>query len=96
MGAMEKGDTMAEGNADEREAYRIRVQGKLDDRWSEWFSGSTITVESESPPVTVLAGVIDQAALRGVLNKIWDLNLSLISVVPIEANELHEDVKDES
>ena len=83
---------MAEEKADERVVYRIRVQGKLDDRWSEWFSGLTITVESESPPVTKLVGIIDQAALRGILNKIWDLNLALISVMPIEADESLEEV----
>ena len=77
---------------DERVVYRIRVQGNLDDRWSDWFSGLVVTVEdeSESPPITTLTGSIDQAALRGILNKIWDLNLTLISVVPIEANEVFE------
>jgi hypothetical protein len=78
---------MAERKIDERALYRIQVRGKLDDRWSEWFSGLTITVESESPPVTALIGSIDQSALRGILNKIWDLNLVLISVAPVEANE---------
>ena len=77
---------------DERVVYRIRVQGNLDDRWSDWFSGLVVTVEdeSESPPISTLTGSIDQAALRGILNKIWDLNLTLISVVPIEANEVFE------
>lgn len=78
---------MAKEKVGERVAYRIRVQGKLDDCWSEWFSGLTITVESESPPVTELIGVIDQPALRGILNKIWDLNLALVSVMPIEADK---------
>jgi hypothetical protein len=86
---------MAEEKADERVVYRIRVQGKLDERWSEWFSSLTITVESESPPVTTLVGGIDQAALRGVLNKIWDLNLALISVTPIGADEPSEERGDE-
>ncbi|MBN1812576.1 MAG: hypothetical protein JXA14_12125 [Anaerolineae bacterium] len=73
---------MTEGKAGERVTYQIKVQGKLDERWSEWFSGLTITVESESPPVTALVGDIDQAALRGILAKIWDLNLALVSVNP--------------
>lgn len=78
---------MAEEKADERVVYQIKVQGRLDDRWSEWFSGLTITVESESPPVTTLIGDIDQAALRGILTKIWDLNLALVSVNPVASNE---------
>jgi len=66
--------------------YQIRVQGRLDERWSDWFSGLTVTVESENPLVTTMVGVIDQAALRGILNKIWDLNLALISVRRVEAD----------
>jgi hypothetical protein len=76
---------MVEKKADERAAYQIRAQGRLDARWSEWFSGLTVTVESENPLVTTMVGVIDQAALRGILNKIWDLNLALISVRRVEA-----------
>jgi len=71
---------------DERTIYRIEVRGGLDDRWSEWFSGLEVAVENEgkNPPVTALIGPLDQAAMRGVVNKIWDLNLTLISIVPIE------------
>jgi hypothetical protein len=86
IGATNEGDTMAEEKADERVVYRIRVQGKLDERWSDWFSGLRVVVESEIPPITTLAGLIDQAGLRGVLNKLWDLNLDLISVRRVEAN----------
>jgi hypothetical protein len=77
---------MAEEKTDKQVLYRIRVQGRLDDRWSEWFSGLTIAVESDAPPITMIAGAIDQAALRGILNKIWDLNLVLVSVNPTEAS----------
>ena len=75
---------MIEGEA----VYQIKVQGQLDERWSDWFNGLTVVMgnESENPPVTTLIGPIDQAALRGILNKIWDLNLRLISVVPIETH----------
>lgn len=70
--------------------YQIKVRGQLDDRWSDWFSGLTVAVEDAGvqPPVTTLTGSIDQATLRGVLNRIWDLNLTLISVVPAEAKGL--------
>jgi hypothetical protein len=58
--------------------YEIKVRGQLDEKWSEWFGGMTITFDSD---VTTLTGpVVDQAALRGMLSKIWDLNLTLISV----------------
>lgn len=67
--------------------YQIRVEGRLDDRWAEWFSGLEITVEriNDSPTITTLIGPIpDQAALRGILNRAWDLNLKLVSVNQLE------------
>jgi hypothetical protein len=63
--------------------YHIRVQGSLDRAWSKWLGGMSIDVEQtmDGSPSTVLAGPIkDQAALRGVLNRLWDLNLDIISV----------------
>jgi len=61
--------------------YEIRVKGRLDEKWSEWFNNLTIRCENENPPVTVLKGaIIDQAMLRSILIKLWDLNLTLISV----------------
>ena len=71
------------------QVYQIKMQGKLDESWSAWFDGLTITFESGSDgsPITILTGpVVDQAALRGILFKIWDLNLALISVTPIETD----------
>jgi hypothetical protein len=66
--------------------YQIKVQGRLDKRWSDWFSGLAVKVQSEAenPPITTLTGALDQAGLRGVLSKIWDLNLALVSVVRLE------------
>lgn len=62
--------------------YQIRIQGRLDESWSDWFNGMTITFESG---ITTLTGAVaDQSALRGLLCKIWDLNLTLISVNKIE------------
>jgi hypothetical protein len=59
--------------------YEIRIRGHLAPRWSEWFAGLTM-VYTESGE-TILSGPIeDQAALHGVLNKIRDMNLKLISV----------------
>ena len=65
--------------------YRITVQGRLDAHWGAWFSDyvDDIMVPELGPARTVLTvRVPDQAALRGILNRIWDLNLILISVIP--------------
>ena len=58
--------------------YEIRVVGKLDPSWSDWFDGLMITYQNDD---TVLVGPVpDQAALLGILTKIGRLNLNLISV----------------
>ena len=80
-----------------RPIYEIQVQGELDQGWETWFDGLavTLTYTSDQPPITTLLGpVADQSALRGMLCKLWDLNLTLISVRRIEANseEEHEHV----
>ena len=63
-----------------RHHYQIRVEGRLDGRWSEWFNGLVITPQGEGE--TLLTGsVADQAALHGVLAKIRDLGLPLLSVI---------------
>ena len=63
--------------------YEIRIKGHLDDRWSDWFEGLTITLEDNGD--TLLTGpVIDQAALHGLLKKVRDLGLPLLSVSPVE------------
>ena len=68
---------------DEPERYEIRLKGHLDDRWADWFEGLTITREANGE--TLLAGpVVDQAALHGLLKKVRDLGMSLISISPIE------------
>ena len=72
----------------EHNEVQIRVQGWINERWADWFDGMTMTYEGtkDDSPVTVLTGpIIDQAALRGILTKIWDLNLTVISVNRIES-----------
>ena len=67
--------------------YRIKVEGRISPEWSAWLNGLTIDLESEQPPVSMLSGVVvDQARLRGILNKLWDLNLNLISLERIETH----------
>ena len=70
-----------------QQMYRIRVRGNLDPRWSEWLAGMSIAPEQTEAGClsTVLTGpVADQAALRGVLTRLWDLNLDIISVHRID------------
>ena len=65
--------------------YEIRVQGHLDQRWSAWFAGLVITYDINDN--TVLRGpLIDEAALHGVLIKVRDLALPLLSVNRVEAS----------
>jgi hypothetical protein len=66
--------------------YQIQVPGHLDVSWSDWVEGMTITVESEGegPPVTTLTGRLDQAALQGLLRRLYSLGLPLVSVICLE------------
>lgn len=64
-------------------AYEIRLKGHLDARWTGWFDGFTITLTENGE--TVLTGsVADQAALHGLLKKVRDLGLPLLSINPKE------------
>jgi hypothetical protein len=68
---------------DQPAIYQIKVPGHLDESWSDWAGGMTITVESEGdgPPVTTLTGTVDQAALQSLLRRLYSLGLPLISAI---------------
>jgi len=70
--------------------YEIRLKGRLDARWATWFDGLSLSHESDG--TTVLTGpVTDQAALHGLLSKVRDLGLPLISVTQIDAVKVSTD-----
>ena len=63
--------------------YQIRIKGHLSPHWAEWFGGMTITLEDNGD--TLLTGpVVDQAALHGLLRKVRDLGIPLISAVRVK------------
>ncbi len=63
--------------------YQIKLKGQLGDQWTDWFEGMTITLEGNGD--TLLTGpVVDQAALHGLLKKVRDLGMPLLSVGPVE------------
>jgi hypothetical protein len=63
--------------------YQIRIKGHLGRQWADWFGGLTITLEENGD--TVLTGpVVDQAALHGLLRKVRDLGMPLVSVGPVK------------
>lgn len=72
--------------------YEIRVEGILDEGWSDWFDGLQLTHESGG--VTLLSGMVrDEAALHGLLRKICDLGVPLISLVRIDKEARRADLQ---
>ena len=73
--------------------YQIRLKCHLSSQWTDWFEGLTITLEQDGD--TLLTGpVIDQAALHGLLKKVRDLGMPLVSVSPLEPGQADQvDVK---
>jgi hypothetical protein len=68
--------------------YQIRLRGHLGAEWTDWFEGLTVTLEEDGD--TLLTGpVVDQAALHGLLKRVRDLGMSLVSVNQVQCNETH-------
>ena len=81
----------SESHTGQSMVYQIRIKGHLGRQWTEWFAGLTITLEEDGD--TLLTGpVIDQAALHGLLKKVRDLGMPLLSVNSVETSR--QDVSD--
>ena len=77
---------MPTGKRHEAGWYEIRLKGHLDTRWAAWFDGLNLTNESDG--ITLIQGpVADQAALHGLLQKVRDVGLPLVSVTQVEADQ---------
>jgi hypothetical protein len=91
-----KRSTRGSNTVTEQTTYQIKIRGWIDPQWADWFGGLGVTYEGteDDSPLTVLAGpVADQAALRGILCKLWDFNLTLISAIRVEQEtQTEEDI----
>lgn len=80
MSEMSSGDDQGPGR------YEIRLKGHLDPRWASWFDGMSVTNADDG--TTVIRGdVVDQSALHGLLHKVRDIGLPLVSVVRLDADQ---------
>jgi hypothetical protein len=74
--------------------YQIRIKGHLDSQWTGWFEGLSITPEENGD--TLLSGpVVDQAALHGLLKKVRDLGMPLVSVNQVQFDKTQQDQSNE-
>jgi hypothetical protein len=89
---------LSPSNQSESWQYEIQIYGELDGRWSQWFDGIKISIEDheDHPPLTVLhCPPMDQAKLRGIFNKIWDMNLKLFSLRLVPTSASSADASDD-
>ena len=78
------GDTETQGGRrDAAETYEIRLKGHLDERWAAWFDGLTL-IHAGDGTTAIRGQVVDQAALHGLLQKVRDLGLPLLSVARLD------------
>ena len=75
-------DISSETQPGEAMAYQIRIHGHLGRQWTDWFGGLAIALEPNGDTL-LTGGVVDQAALHGLLRKIRDLGITLVSVSPV-------------
>ena len=85
-------------NGFERNCYQVKISGHLDESWSAWLDCATIIREitqDNQMPVTILTfPVADHPALRGFLNKLFDLNLTLLSVVRCNPDTVINEIRE--
>lgn len=85
-------------NSAEEATYQIQLRGRLRESWSKWFEDAIITgrvLEDGHAITTITCEHLDQAALHGILTKIRDLNLVLLSVARLEGQSKHREECDE-
>jgi hypothetical protein len=72
-----------------KQIYRIEISGHLKEKWVAWLNGMVIEITGQQGKknTVIKVAIPDQAALRGILNKLWDLNLTLISVIQVDDSE---------
>jgi len=76
-------DTTPETDPSQSVVYEIRIKGHLGSQWEDWFGGLTVTLEENGD--TILSGPVpDQAALHGLLRKVSNLGIPLVSVISAE------------
>lgn len=88
---MDKKNRQTEGQG----TYRIVIKGILDQKWSEWFDGFSITYPDDSH-TSLIGEIQDQSALHGILANIFDLGLALISFTEIEEASENDKLSDEN
>jgi hypothetical protein len=74
------------GHQPDHGRYEIRVQGRLESRWAAWFDGMTLTPQDDGT-TTIHGPVVDQAALHGLLRRLRDVGLPLVSVMQVHEEE---------
>jgi hypothetical protein len=83
---MMSSEQKSEQDPDQPNIFQFRIQGHLSQQWQDWFEGLSITLEEDGN--TLLSGpVVDQSALHGILKKIRDLGIPLLSVNSIDPNQ---------
>jgi hypothetical protein len=75
--------------SDQPTIYQIRIKGHLDSQWADWFGGLDLTLE-EAGNTLLVGPVVDQAALHGLIKKVRDLGMPLISVIQVQLDETHQ------
>jgi hypothetical protein len=86
---MEKDTRNTRQSSSDGQIFKIRVKGHLNSKWSDWFEGLELVLLDNGE--TVLAGrIVDQAALIGIINKLYRLNLNLLSINKVEEERSRE------